>query len=83
MKQKNSIKRTKEQQEVYDSFLPKRYKKKEKSLIKIMSRTEYMNNCIFWLNEYYAKRCDKSRAISAAENLKKYCEEIVNELSNQ
>jgi hypothetical protein len=82
--------KTKEQQELYDSFLPnkykkKRYKKKETVLIelpKTMSRTEYMNNCIFWLNEYYTKRCTKEHALKAAESLKRYCEEIMFELKN-
>ena len=74
--------KTKEQQEYYDSFLPKKYKKKEKELMKIMSRTEYMNNCIFWLNEYYQKRCTKERVVLAARHLKIYCEEIIQELKS-
>ena len=74
---------TEAQQKFHDSVLPKRYKKKEVYLIKIMSRTEYMTNCIYWLNEYYMKRCTHERALSATAELKGYCEEIINELQNK
>ena len=73
---------TKAQQEFHDSVLPKRYKKKEVHLSKIMSRTEYMNNCIYWLNEFYMMRCTPDHALSATIALKKHCEEIILELQS-
>ena len=71
---------TKDQIEYRNSILkPKPKTRKVSRLQTIISRTEYMNNCIFWINEYHAKRTTVERLISATTNLRNYCQEIINE----
>lgn len=81
---------TKEQQEYRDSILNKRVlnfkynkKPKPKEVIEVSKprgsieyKLYYMNNCIFWINEYREGRCDLVKVMTAIESLKKLCDEI-------
>ena len=71
---------TKAQQDFRDSILKKG--KKEKSPIsppKAITRNEYMNNCMFWINEYEAGRTTKERFLKAIGILRDHCNQIIQE----
>lgn len=43
-------------------------------------RIQYMNNCMYWINECHYKRVSaEDHLLSAATSLKNYCQEIINE----
>ena len=57
----------------------KRPKVKPTPIEKETTRNEYMNHCMFWINEYETGRTTKERVISAATNLRLYCTQIIEE----
>lgn len=74
---------TKEHEAYRDSLLKKRTRIKKPLMPQKTTRKEYMDNCLFWINSYFENpdECfDKKRAITAAECLKIYCDQIINEL---
>ncbi len=75
-----ALNRTPEQIEYWNTIL----KVKQKSLkyntviqTKKTSRKEYMENCLFWINEFFEGRSCAERASKAAVHLKHYCDEII------
>lgn len=56
--------------------------KKEKPLPRpsiAITRVQYMNNCMYWINEFEAGRNDKAEFIKAVNALHNHCIEILRE----
>ena len=72
---------TNDQIEFRQKILNKKIKvKKERPLPtppKEPTRIDYMNNCVFWVNEYAAGRTDEARFKKAVYYLREYCNEIL------
>jgi len=70
--------KTKKQQEFYNSFLPKHHSVKlkiETKLIPEQKITDYMKNCIYWIEQYFEGNADYSKYWSATESLKNHIKE--------
>lgn len=46
---------------------------------KKITRNEYMNNCMFWINECNAGRENRKRLLKSVRHLRDYCNEIIKE----
>lgn len=73
---------TDEQRRFREMILKKKPRKRKAYVpipARVISRNEYMNNCMFWINEYEAGRTDKEEYLSATRSLYNYCVAIINE----
>lgn len=46
---------------------------------KVTTRNEYMNNCMFWINEFEAGRTGRIDLVKSATYLRDYCNQIIKE----
>ena len=77
MNKKTSIK-TVQQKEFCSSIIKKKIRGYKKSdLLNPVSDMQYMNNCMYWINEYETNGADLSKAKDAALHLIKYCEKYI------
>lgn len=87
MKRKRILALTAEQIDFRNKILKIKPKpKKEKPLPpppKVTTRNEYMNNCMWWINEFEAGRTEKDRFIQAVNSLHNHCIEILRENTPQ
>lgn len=74
---------TKEQSEYRAKILGKKYKPRAQVLTPLITkkytRHDYMNNCMFWINEFAAGRTDKKDFVKSVTYLRDYCNEIIKE----
>lgn len=84
-----AINTTKEQDDFRASILlgkpRKEYVKREfiKPTEEVTPREVFMSNCLWWINEYREGRCDRERAIKAAEILQQHCTNFIIELKRK
>lgn len=79
--------KTKEQQKFYDLMAKKKPKTEKLKKVKEYkvwnmpptSTIQYMRNCMFWIEEYWAGRTDEYRFKSAVKSLRDHSYKIENE----
>ncbi len=71
---------TDEQIAYRNSILRKARKNKVVPVQEIMHYTKYINNCIYWINEYYAARASKGKALSAINSMQSELQKLKKEI---
>ena len=64
----------------YCNGLIKRYKRKKRHVATKTITTNYMSNCIFWIEEYLAGRTDKASCEKSIAHLEQHIQKLKIEL---
>lgn len=77
---KRTLDLTDEQKKYRSSLLIKVRKNKVKPINEIIHHTTYINNCIYWINEFYKGEATKEKALSSITALKEHLDKISKEI---